>query len=272
LFLIASGCRFVSAALLAAQSEPEPPDQHHREVPVRELLRRFRHGRDGRLLMYMLITQAAVQISGPYFTPYMLGQIKMSYASFLLLIATAYSGRILFLPFLGALARRVGAQRVLWFAGWSIVPLSAMWLVSSSITYLFFVQLIAGSVWAAYELATFLLLFETIAEQERTSVLTTFNLGHAFATVVGAAIGGMVLKMLGTDHMAYMAVFAASCGARLFTIPLLGRAARAIAPAAQTAEPVPTRVLAVRPNLGAIDGPILTNAPQRSTVSAQSPG
>jgi MFS family permease len=205
----------------------------------------------------MLAAQTAVQISGPYFTPYMLGEMKVSYANYLLLIAAAYSARIVVLPTLGVLVRRVGARRVLWFSGLGIIPLAALWLVSDSLIYLFFVQLIAGAVWAAFELATFLLLFDTIREEERTSVLTTFNLGNALAMVGGAAVGGALLKALGTGYAAYMAIFAVSSGLRILTVPLLARAARVMPAPPPEAVSVPTRIMAVRPNLGSIERPIL---------------
>ena len=258
LFAVAALCRFYSASLLARQGEPEPPDDDHRIVPMREWLGRFRSAHDGKLLMYMLALQTAVQISGPYFTPFMLKQLKMSYASYLLLIATSFSARIVLLPMLGGLVRTIGAKRVLWYSGIGLVPLSALWLVSDSIVYLFFVQLIAGAVWAAYELATFLLLFETIREEERTSVLTTFNLANAIAMVIGSLIGGAMLTFLGANHATYMAIFAISCAGRIITLPLLSRAVRATpAPRAIESIPVPTRVVAVRPNLGAIERPVL---------------
>ena len=261
LFAIAGICRFISAGLLAGQSEPEPPDQDHREVPWRVLLGRLRHGHDGRLLIYMLAAQAAVQISGPYFTPYMLNQLKLSYVQYLLLIATSYSARILVLPALGGFVRKAGARRVLWLAGLGILPLSALWLVSSSVVYLFFVQLVAGAVWAAYELATFLLLFETIDEEERTSVLTTFNLANAIATVGGSALGGFLLSMMGTDRAAYLSIFAISSGARVLTLFLLARAARVLPVPEVLPEPIliPTRVVAVRPNIGSIERPLMTS-------------
>jgi MFS family permease len=263
LFAVAGLCRFISASLLAGQTEPVPPDQRHREVPWRELLSRFRHGQDGRLLLYMLAVQTVVQISGPYFTPYMLGQLKLDYAEYLLLIATAYTSRTLVLPAIGAMVRRLGARKVLWFSGLGVLPLSAMWCLGDSLMWLVVVQIVAGAVWAAYELTTFLLLFETIREEERTSVLTTYNLAHAVCTVGGAGIGGWILSAMGTEHAAYMAIFLISGIARLSTLVLLYRAVRVIPIPSIPPEPlpVPTRIMAVRPQMGAIDRPILPGMP-----------
>lgn len=263
LFGVAGLARGISSIYLALQTEPIRPNADHRMVPARELLRRFRHRHDGRLLLYMLAVQTAVQVSGPYFTPFMLGQLKMTYVNYLLLIATAYSARILMLPTLGAFVRRLGAQRVLWFAGLAIIPLSALWLVSPSITWLFFVQLAAGAVWAAYELATLLLLFETIAPEERTSVLTTFNLANATATVIGSAIGGLLLHLTEIQYASYLSIFALSSALRALTVVLLIPAVRSIRPGDLPREPVlvPTRIVSVRPEFGDSDRPILPGLP-----------
>jgi MFS family permease len=265
-FIVAAACRFVSAGLLARHTEPVPPDEDHRVVSLREMFARFRHSHDGRLLVFLLAMQTAVQVSGPYFTPFMLGQIKMSYAQYLLLIATSYTARIMILPMIGGVVRRIGALRVLQLSGLGVIPLSALWIVSGNLIYLFFVQVIAGAIWAAYELANFLLLFETIPERERTSVLTVFNLANAAATVGGSLMGGAILVSLGTDRNAYFVLFAISGLMRICTIPLMRRAVRSQPEPARTVETseMPTRVVAVRPNLGAIEGPILPGLPDTS--------
>jgi len=265
IFLVAGAARFLSAWLLSRHSEPIKPGEDQRVVPMRELLSRARHSHDGKLLVFMLAMQMAVQISGPYFTPYMLAQIRMNYAEYLLLIATSYTARILVMPLAGAAVQRFDPRRVLWFSGLSLIPLSALWIVSDSLPYLFCVQLAAGACWASYEFVTFLLLFETIREDERTSVLTTFNLFNALAMVIGSSIGGTVLYLLGTDGRTYLIIFGLSGLLRLLTIALLRRAARAIPPSTvpRPTVAVPTRVLAVRPNLGSIEKPILPGLPEQ---------
>jgi MFS family permease len=85
------------------------------------------------------------------------------------------------------------------------------------------VQFLAGSAWAAYELGMFLMFFDNIQPEERTGVLTVFNVGHATATVVGSLIGGAFLWTLGRNVPAYMAIFACSSICRLLTLPWLAR-------------------------------------------------
>jgi MFS family permease len=160
-------------------------------------------------------------------------------------------------PFLGAIARRFGSQRLLYASGIGIVPLSALWIVSNEIPYLLCVQILGGAIWAGYELSTFLLLFERIDESERTSVLTTFNLANALALVGGALIGGALLGVLGPVRESYYVIFGLSGVMRLAALVMLARVRRV------TFKPVPlaTRTIGVRPNTGSMAAPIVTSLP-----------
>ncbi len=220
-FAAAGASRLVSSWWLARQSEAAPA-RAHRQVAWTELVRRIR-GRDGSLLVYLLAVQVAVQISGPYFTPFLLKQIRISYATFVVLVGASFVGKILALPLWGHVARRAGARRLLWLGGLGIMPVAGLWLCSTALPWLLLVQLIAGVVWAAYELAMFLMFFENIRLEERTSVLTTYNFGNALATFCGSMLGGGLLLALGEHKSTYLALFAISTFARIATVSLLAR-------------------------------------------------
>jgi MFS family permease len=254
LFVIAAACRYSCIPFLATTSEPNPIPERARVVPPRELLGRLRHGNDGRLLLFMVCMTAGVQVAQPFLNPYLLTQVHLPDLGYPALLGAAFLGKILSPPMFGRFARRFGASRLLWLGGLGLIPLSALWIVSDSFWYLLAAQFVSGTMWAAYELATFLLLFETIHERERTSVLTTFNVCNYAAMFAGSALGGLLLRQLGEDHSAYMVLFAASLGARALTVFLLVR----IVPVNL---PHPVRIattsLAVRPNEGSIDEPVL---------------
>jgi MFS family permease len=223
LFLIAGLCRFCSSRLLAGQSEPVPPERTPRGDSGWRLLARLPSRHDGRLLAYLVSMQTAVYISAPYFNPYLLRQLRMSYANYVVLVAASFLAKALALPALGKLAHRAGARRLLWIGGVGIVPIAAMWNLSNAYGYLMFLQVIGGMAWAAYELGMFLLFFETIHADERTGVLTIYNVGNSLATVVGGFCGAAVLWLLGESREAYLFLFALSSWARAATIFLLAR-------------------------------------------------
>jgi MFS family permease len=213
-----------------------------------------------RLIGYLLALQVGVQIAAPYFTPYMLGAsaLHLSYAAYMTLIAASFVSKILALPWLGHLAARHGARRVLRFAGLSVVPLPALWTISNHYEFLVAIQLVSGIAWGAHELATFLLFFDAIRPEERTRVLTWVNLGNSLALAVGASVGAMLLRGHGVDFAGYAILFWVSASARAASLPLL-----AWIPDARrsTAPPPVAEILAARPADGSIDQPVLADRP-----------
>lgn len=226
LFLAAAACRFASMFFLAACSEPEPPAKPAALLPAdgRSILEsvRARIGSPTALMVvYLWSVSMTAQFSAPYFTPYMLRECGFSYWAFMLVVATSFLAKSLSLPMLGRVASRIGSVGLLWVGGISVIPLSILWLFSDNVAYLVGVQTVAGTCWAAYELAVILLFFDAVSNRDRAGVVAAHTFGVAVATVIGAAVGGGLLKWLGEDRNAYFAVFAASSGLRLLTVPLL---------------------------------------------------
>ena len=214
LFLAAGTFRFLSSRLLSRQSEPPLVLEEQRRVSLGELFGRLRHGREARLLLYMVALQVGVQMSHPYFAPYTLGELGFSYAQYMALVAVMFASKAALLPWLGLLAQRFGAVRLLWLAGVCMVLVPLAWIAGASFGLLVVAQILAGGAWAAYELSQLLLFFETIHEEERISMLTTFNVANSISMLTGSLAGGAILHGLGKDHGGYMILFALSAGLR----------------------------------------------------------
>ena len=260
LFAIACVCRIASAAFLAAQTEPQPLPPDRRQVPTLEQLRRYRHSPGGRLLLYIIVVQFGVWITGPYFAPYMNRKLQFSYSDYAVLIAFSFVFKILALPLCGRFAKRWGARRLLTLGGIGIVPLAGMWGVSDSYEWLCVTQVIAGVSWAAYELAFFLLFFESIPANERVSVLTLFNLLNSLALAAGAMIGGMILHYAGETPAAYHALFAISSGWRALALIVLWRVPFIDVPA----DSVSMQLEELSPTGDLLEGPILSSMPDET--------
>jgi MFS family permease len=178
-------------------------------------------GRYTSMLGYLWVLSASAQFAAPFFTPYMLQELGFSYGTYMVIVATSLAAKSLALPRLGRLASRIGSVGLLSLGGLSLVPLSLLWLVSVEPAWLVGVQVVAGVCWAAYELAVCLLFFDEVPEADRAAVTSSYTFGLAWATVTGAAAGGLLLDALGEDRTAYLAVFAASSLLRVATLPLL---------------------------------------------------
>ncbi len=146
-------------------------------------------GANGRLLLYLMAAQAAVQISSPYFNPYMLGELQFSYSTYVIVVCAAIVAKILFLPTVGRIADRVGVRRVFWISAAAIVPMPALWLVSNHCGYLIAVQFYSGMAWCAFDLATLLLFIRNDSAAEagrRAGLVQPGELrGHCRRFVVG---------------------------------------------------------------------------------------
>lgn len=230
-----------------------------RAMRWREVLSLDALGEGRSLIVFMFFVQFSAHIAAAFYTPYMLKELKFGYTAYVVLVATAFIGRMLALPWLGAAVRRLGAHRVVWLGAVGIAPAAVPWIVTSNFSILLLSQVSAGACWAAYELATLLLLFEHVDERERTNVMTLFNVGHSASIALGSIVGGIALQRLGADSHAYVALFATTTLLRFLALLLLRRV-----PARPTSARLSVPQLApsaVRPSLGAIERPVWDQAP-----------
>lgn len=263
LFAAAGLARLVSATFLASQSEPVPLPADHRHVSFVDFGRRFRKGpsgraaaSDSRLLAYLLAMQVGVNVAAPFFTPYMLKHLALSWTQFTVLTGAVFASRIVALPLLGRLAHRRGARELMWAGALGITPLPVLWLLSDAYPALLAIQIAAGVAWGAVELAILLSFFEHIHASERTGVLTIYNLANAVAIAAGAALGSAVFAALGGGRPAYAMLFALSTIGRAAALLLL----RGVRDVSVPEAPLEQSTVAVRPNAGALQRPILTTA------------
>jgi MFS family permease len=193
----------------------------------------------------------------------MLEQLRLDYLQYMTLIGTALTAKVVALPALGAMAHRAGARRLLWIGGIGIIPLPALWIVSDSYAHLLGVQVVAGVFWAAYELGMFLMFFESIRQEERTSLLTMFSFANALAMAGGALVGATLLRALEPGPGAYFVLFAASALMRIAAIPLLARVPKPTEPPVT----LTTGAVAVRPSLGTIERPVVASVMEEEDVA-----
>lgn len=240
--------RATSLVMLGATSEPRVDVRRDRAVGLAELARRIARGDETRVLLYLLLGQAAAQLATPFFTPFMIEQARFSYVQFTVLVATAIVARVLATYLWGPIAARHGARRLLWIGAVAIVPHPLLWLVNDSFWYLFAAQCYCGFAWAAWELAALLIYIEGIRGDERTSILTTFNVVNAFTITLGSIVGAAALAVVGAGRTGYFVAFALSAACRLAAVlalragpPASGRALRAAADRASRGGPADFR-------------------------------
>jgi len=236
LFGIGAIGRFVSASMLArqtevlqtpsgeqdllekAESEPEPQIIPAKERLMAVLQAIRRPGAAGRLVLFLMAIQTAVHVSGPYFNPYMLKILQLSWVEYMGLLSLGFFGKMLSLPWAARFANRFGSDRLLWVGSVGIVPISALWYLSQNVWCLAGIQILSGLVWGCYDLAVLLQFFRQIPSERRVAVLTLYNLGNSVAMVSGTLIGGFILKTTGGGMDGYLTLFVVSGFMRFFAL------------------------------------------------------
>ncbi len=260
LFSMAMLGRYASAFFLFRQSETPTTHTEMKTVAFSDLLTRMRKGDQATFLLYMVCMQLAVNMASPYFNPYMLKQLNLSYLDYITLIGVAYVGRVISLPTLGRLSNYLGANRLLWITGIGIAPLSGAWVLSSDMLYLTIMQLISGICWGGFELAGLLLIFQNIRPHERTSILTMHNLAHTLAVVIGSLIGGAILESFNESLFGFQVIFVLSTGMRLLPLLILVRAKYKDTPLRM----IFLRTVGLRASAGVITQPMLPDMSEHS--------
>lgn len=254
-FSLAGVARGVCTIFLALQSEPHPLPHEHEPVSTRELLARVRRSADGKLLAYAGAMAVATQIAQPFFNPFMRTHLGIGEDRCAVLLAAAFLGRILALPWLGGVARRSGGLRVLALGGIALVPAAGLWAVSGQFWFLVTTQLLVGAAWAAHELGVFLLFLETMPERERTSVLTKYNVLNAFCMSAGSVAGGWIVEWTGGTAGGYLSLFIVSSVARGLALTLVARMRDPM----PRAPAIVLEPLSVRPDAGTVDQPVVAS-------------
>ena len=252
LFLLAGCARLLSATLLSRQSEPRQTLRGATPWGPADFLRFVRRHADGRILLYMVSAQLAVQIASPYFTAFMLRNLGLGYLQYTVLLSTSFVGKIVTLPLLSRFGAGASSRRLLQLGALGIAPLPLLWLIADTFAELLAVQLLAGSLWAVYELAVLLLQMDMAPAEHRRSVLANLNFFNALAQVSGATLGAALLGGFGTGNTTYAVIFVSSALARAASLLLL----RGLPTSDRIFAAVALRVIAVRPSLGAVLRPI----------------
>jgi MFS family permease len=165
-------------------------------------------------------------------------------------------GRVIAMPIIGRFAKNHGPAKLLWVGGLGIIPMSAIWVISPNPWFIMGIQVVSGMMWACYEMATMLLLLESIPARERTSVLTTQTALNACTIVIGASAGALIFRMMGESGNAYFTLFLVSTVLRLGTLILL---ARVHMPEIKRIRPLIFRTMGIRPQFGGIDRPVVSS-------------
>jgi Na+/melibiose symporter-like transporter len=261
LHLCAFGFRALSTGLLALQPDVEAGARSVRASvqSVREAAR----SADFRVPSYLAALMLGAHIAVPFFTPYMLRDLHLDYATYAVLTAVAIVAKALIFPALHPLSERFGMRAVLAWSGAIVVVLPALWVVFPSVNGLVFVQALSGLGWGGVEYASFQLLLVSARADCRVEFLSLASTMTSSAQLVGGLGGGYLRTELG---FGYHALFLCSTLGRGLALGWM--VSELPVKIARRLPRVFLRVISARPALGAVQRPIVADAVRDEADSA----
>ncbi len=196
LFMIAFIARLVSALYLYKMYDEEYAADKSAYFSFSDFIKRMSHNNYGRFTLYLCIMTFVVYLSSPFFTVYMLRDLKFSYLTFMLITLASLVASFLGMYFWGKFNDKHGSKKVLYITGF-LIPFGAIfWLFTKNPYWLFAVECFSGFAWAGFNLSTSNFVFDATTPQKRTRCLVYLNVFRGIAMFAGATLGGILANHL----------------------------------------------------------------------------
>lgn len=197
--ILASGCLFALTAAFLLHRIPETGSrqggpEHNPSI----LLEPFKDSNFRRLLKVFFIWNIAIGTAAPFFAPYMLINLKMTFTLISIYSAIGAIAAIMFNRPWGILIDKFGSRPVLVFCAFGIGAIPFIWYLPTPETLwiLGFESIYSGILWAGFNLAAFTIPIANSPAEKRTSYLSILSMITGLGFFIASLSGGIILEML----------------------------------------------------------------------------
>jgi MFS family permease len=227
IFSIALLGRAISFILLRKQYHPEYTHDKSMHFSLKDFIKKMNQNNFGRFALFTSFFGLAVAISSPYFSIYMLKDLgfEKAYLAFTIVTLVPLFSALISSKLWGKAIEKYGNIAILKTSGILISFIPIVWLFSFlmkdniilTVTYLSFIEIFSGALWAGFNLASSVFIYEAVSKQRTAICFTYDNLTTSIGSIIGALIGMIIIKInLGLYPI--LLVFILSFIARLSTI------------------------------------------------------
>jgi len=140
--------------------------------------------------LFVSLMNFATFIAAPFFSVYMLRDLKFAYSTYTLITTSSTLASLLTLPFWGRYGDRYGNARMLKVSALLIPLIPLLWLISANPIFLILINAFAGYAWSGFNLCAVNFIFDAASPEVRTRCLGYFNFTNGIALFFGGLIGG----------------------------------------------------------------------------------
>ncbi len=190
-FIIAGIARFASA--LIQRHYPDLPYNEDKSYTFKEFLKHISTDNFGLFVIFQFFFYFSVFIASPFFVPFLLNDLKLSYVQYAIIINITPIMTILFSPLFGKLGDLYGERNVFAIASFLIPFVPIFWALSNGFWSIFLVELFSGFVWSAFNLATSNFLYSSLDSAHRARGVAYLMLIRGIGIALGSTLGGIIL-------------------------------------------------------------------------------
>ncbi|MCX7956830.1 MAG: MFS transporter [Endomicrobia bacterium] len=155
-----------------------------------DFVKRYKESNLVKYVIFISLFNFAVAISSPFFSVYMLKDLRLSYYEYTVVTLSTSITTLLFLPFWGRMADKIGNVRIIKITGFFICFVPILWIFSENVFYLIFINAIAGYLWAAFNLSTVNFIFDAASQEVRTRCISYFGFTNGMFVFLGNLLSG----------------------------------------------------------------------------------
>jgi MFS family permease len=210
IFLLAFSSRIFSYVFLTKKYDPPFETPPRPEFSFFEFIREARFRNYGRFVLYLSFMNFSVYLAAPFFTPYMLKDLQLDYMTFTIVNASAIVVKFLSMPVWGRVSDQYGTRKVLSLSGILMPVVPVLWIFSGSMYYLILIQILAGFIWAGFELSSLHFIFDTTTPVKRPTAIAYYNVLNGICLFAGSMAGALLVKYNSLFWSKYLLVFVLS--------------------------------------------------------------
>jgi len=201
LFGIAFFARLISCWMLTKYYEPKLKLEKGYYFTIWQFIKRIPKGNFGKFTVFISLISFATAISSPFFSVYMLKDLKFTYITWMIVTFVSSSSTFLFIRLWGKFSDKFGNLKVLQITGLFIPLVPFAWFFSSVIVgmglpalivYLFVVEFLSGLIWAGFNLSSSNFVYDSVSREKFAICVAYYNIFNGIGVFIGATLGGIL--------------------------------------------------------------------------------
>ena len=195
-FSLACLSRMASWYLLRKIYEPPLQQNTSGKITFLSFISRTKENNFARFVISISMMSFSVNLAAPFFAVLMLRELHFSYMLYTAIILTASVTVFLTIRSWGMHADRIGYIKIIKSTSLLISFLPLLWIANRNPVFLVIVQVLAGFLWAGFNISASNFIFDAVPSHERTTNIAYFNVINGTSLFAGALIGGFLVKEL----------------------------------------------------------------------------